>query len=97
MNMILFLPMIPAGANRVDLWLPVPRTDAWQQVTNLCIESPYPCASSDRDGNAMIHIGIDQPKECTLAVTLSFDAVRKEHMQSRPPALLRCLRSSRAI
>ena len=74
---------IPAGAKRLELWLPVPRTDTWQQVTNLRIESPYPYASSDSDGNMMIHIGIDHPRESTFAVTLGFDAVRKEHRRSR--------------
>jgi transglutaminase-like putative cysteine protease len=84
---------IPAGAKHVDLWVPVPHDDAYQQIRNLRIDSPYPYkVATDSHQNAMLHAGIDDPKQSTFAVTLSFDAVRAEHIQSRlfgGPALAR--------
>jgi transglutaminase-like putative cysteine protease len=35
------------------------------------------------DGNAMIHVGVANPKPGALQVTVSFDATRREHIQSR--------------
>jgi len=75
---------IPAGAKQVDLWVPLPHDDAYQQITNLRIDSPhsYKIVAASHE-NTMLHVGIDDPKEGTFAITLSFDAVRAEHIQSR--------------
>ncbi len=84
---------IPAGAKHVDLWVPVPHDDAHQQIRNLRIDSPYPYkVATASHQNAMLHAGIEDPEQSTFAVTLSFDAVRAEHIQSRlfgGPALAR--------
>ena len=84
---------IPAGANHVDLWIPVPHDDAYQQVKNLRIDCPgnYKIATASH-GNSMLHVRIDEPNVSTLAVAMSFDAKRIEHIQSRlfdGPALAR--------
>lgn len=78
------LKQIPADAKHVDLWVPVPHDDAYQQIRHLRIESPYAYKiATASHGNMMLHIGIDQPKESTIAITMSFDATREEHIQSR--------------
>lgn len=84
---------IPSDAKHVDLWAPVPHDDAYQQIKNLRIDSPYAYKiAAASHGNTMLHVGIDQPKESTIAITMSFDATREEHIQSRlygGPALTR--------
>lgn len=75
---------IPAGAKQVDLWVPVPHDDPYQQIKNLRIDSPYPykiATASHED--TMLHVSIDEPKESTFTITLSFDARRAEHIQAR--------------
>jgi transglutaminase-like putative cysteine protease len=84
---------IPSGAKHVDLWVPVPHDDAYQQIKNLRIDSPraYKIATATHE-NTMLHVSIEEPKESTFAITLSFDATRAEHIQSRlfgSPALVR--------
>lgn len=75
---------IPAGAGHVDLWVPLPRDDPYQQIHNRRIESvrSYEITAAP-DGNTMLHVGIDNPRESTLTLRISFDAARQEHVQSR--------------
>ncbi len=75
---------IPPGAKHVDVWIPVPHDDAYQKINNLRIDSPhvYKIATASHE-NSMLHIGIDDPKPRPFTITLSFDAARTEHIQSR--------------
>ena len=34
-------------------------------------------------GNRILHVGIDNPKDTSFTVTMKFDAAREEHRQSR--------------
>src|SRR5438128_342299 len=78
------LKEIPSGTKHVDLWLPVPHEDAYQQIKNLRIDSPYAYKEAMAlDGNTMLHVSIDEPRESTITITMSLDAVRVEHIQSR--------------
>jgi transglutaminase-like putative cysteine protease len=73
---------IPAGTARLDFWMPVPHSDAYQQIANLAVTSPYPYrVSTDALGNRILHVRIDHPKVANLQVTLQFDAARQEHRQ----------------
>ena len=75
---------IPAGADHIDLWLPVPHDDDYQQIRNLRIDSPYPYKiATSTHGNTMLHERVDHPQSGPLTVTLRFDATREEHIQSR--------------
>ena len=75
---------IPAGAKVVDFWVPVPHDDAWQQIRNLRIESPYEYQKTTASyGNTMAHVSIPSPNESTFTITMSFDATREEHIQDR--------------
>jgi Transglutaminase-like superfamily len=74
---------IPAGARHIDVWVPIPHGDAHQQITNLRVYAAYPSAMEQAaDGNTMLHIGRDNPKE-PFTVSISLDAHRQEHVQSR--------------
>ena len=100
---------IPAGAKHIDVWVPIPHGDAHQQITNLRVHSAYPSAIGQAtEGNTMLHIGRDNPNE-PFTVTISLDAHRQEHVQSRlsggprlerdedPVALAQYLRPDRMV
>jgi len=74
---------IPPDAKHVELWVPVPHDDLYQQIKSLRIDSPgaYNIATASHE-NTMLHVSLDDPKESTFAITLSFDARRSEHIQS---------------
>ena len=75
---------IPAGATHLDLWIPVPHDDPYQQIKNLRIESPatYDIAAAP-NGNTVLHVGVDHPAGAPMSLKLSFDATREEHVQPR--------------
>jgi transglutaminase-like putative cysteine protease len=76
---------VPAGARRVDVWLPVPHDDSCQRITNLHVDSPYQYQiATGTEENRVLHIRLEEPKDTNIAVTLGFDAVRKEHVQPLP-------------
>jgi transglutaminase-like putative cysteine protease len=73
---------IPAGAHTVEIWLPEPHDDAFQRITGLHVDSPYPSeTTAGAEGNRMVHIRLTDPKEPSIAVTMRFDAERKERIQ----------------
>jgi transglutaminase-like putative cysteine protease len=74
---------IPAGTKRVELWIPVPHDDPYQTIADVKIETPYAHRIVAGDhGNTMLHIEVDNPSETSIPVTLTFSAVRKEHIQA---------------
>jgi transglutaminase-like putative cysteine protease len=73
---------LPAGANKVELWIPVPHDDLYQRVTALHVETPYAYKIATGDqGNAILHLVVDRPKESAIPVTVTFHAVRRERLQ----------------
>ncbi len=52
------IPAVPAGAKVVDFWIPIPRDDHWQRVTNLKVNSslPWKITEETKFGNRMIHV-----------------------------------------
>lgn len=75
---------ISAGTQKVDLWIPIPHDDEWQQIRSLRVETPahYEIATGPL-GNRMLHLTIAQPKESTIPLTMRFEATRREHIQVR--------------
>jgi transglutaminase-like putative cysteine protease len=74
---------IPAGAKKLELWLPVPHSDPYQQVNRLEIKSPYPYEiRKGQYGNLFLYLSIDEPPAAGFTVAMDFDAVRKEHIQA---------------
>lgn len=75
---------IPAGAKKVDLWIPVPHDSLFQRITNLQIECAHPYQTNTAQyANRVLHISLANPQQSSLAVTVRFNAVRKEHIQER--------------
>jgi transglutaminase-like putative cysteine protease len=79
---------IPAGAQKLDLWIPIPHDDAYQRIANIRVVTPYPykIAAGDQ-GNTMLHLEIARPKESTVPVAVTFEAARTERIQSTVAAL----------
>ncbi len=75
---------IPAGAKKLELWLPIPHNDPYQQVTRLEIRSPYPYEiRRGQYGNSILYISVENPPPISpFTVAIDFDAVRKEHIQA---------------
>ncbi len=75
---------IPSGVTKVELWLPVPHSDGYQEIQNLKIEPPYAYTiATAPDGDQILHLQLDKPEISTLSVELSLDAMRTEHIQTR--------------
>jgi transglutaminase-like putative cysteine protease len=75
---------IPANAQHVDVWVPVPHDDAYQQIRNLHIDSPYAYKiTTAAHGNTMLYVSVDKPRAGSFTITMNLDATRKEHVQSR--------------
>jgi hypothetical protein len=75
---------IPAGAKKVDLWIPVPHDNEFQKIADLKIESPHPYKIQTAEyGNKIMHISLADPQQPAFTVTMRFNATRKEHIQER--------------
>jgi transglutaminase-like putative cysteine protease len=73
---------IPAGTQKLELWIPVPHDDSFQRITYVDVDTPYPHQILTGDqGNTMLHLEIAQPRESSVPVTLTFHAVRLERIQ----------------
>ncbi|HLL14445.1 MAG TPA: transglutaminase-like domain-containing protein [Pyrinomonadaceae bacterium] len=77
---------IPAGARKVDLWIPIPHDTPFQKITGLKIDSPHPYRLHTAEyGNRILHLSLNNPPPPSsgLSVTMSFNAERIEHIQGR--------------
>ena len=75
---------VPAGAKRVELWIPVPHDGPFQTVSGLKIDSPFPYElKTTQYGNRVLHLSVENPTLASFTVTVRFDAVRREHIQER--------------
>jgi transglutaminase-like putative cysteine protease len=73
---------IPSGAQKLELWIPVPHNSTFQTITDLQVESPYPYHIYEAQyGNKILHLSLSNPKPQGFTVTMRFNALRKEHLQ----------------
>ena len=86
------VPVPPAGTKTLDLWLPVPHTDASQDVRDLRIDSPVPYKIEKGEfGNQMLHLRLARYEPATLptaplVVKLTAQITRREHLNLRANA-----------
>ena len=86
------VPVLPASTKTLDLWLPVPHTDASQDVRDLKIESPVPYKIEQGEyGTQMLHLRLARSEPATvpttpLVVTLTARITRREHLNLRANA-----------
>ena len=81
------VPVPPAGTKTLDLWLPLPHSDASQTVDNLTIavEAHMPTAVPAKIergayGNQMAHLHLTTLPTVPLVVTITGRIMRREHL-----------------
>jgi transglutaminase-like putative cysteine protease len=77
------IPGLPADGKLSRIWIPVPQSDAYQAISKLKIESPFPYATH-RDpeyGNEYLYLEVPAAKSSGPAeVHVSFQVARREHL-----------------
>src|SRR5260370_11997988 len=85
------IPRIPAGTKMLRLWIPVPRSDKYQSITRLRIDSPI-SHTVHRDpeyGNNFLYFGAAATRFSEpFTVQMHFQVVRREHRVALQPNLL---------
>ncbi len=71
---------IPAGANHVEAWIPLPREDQFQRITSLNVDTPvhHEIVEQNHNGNRLLHLEASAPVPASIPVTLSFEVKRSE-------------------
>ncbi|HEY2586003.1 MAG TPA: transglutaminase domain-containing protein [Tepidisphaeraceae bacterium] len=73
------IPAVPAGAKRLDLWMPVPSSDAQQAVRDVRVITslPHELAQDSEYGNVILHVWSDQPLADSIDVTVRYTVERR--------------------
>lgn len=73
---------IPAGTQRVEIWLPYPQDDDYQTILDASVSSPYPAEilTAPQYRNTMVHIVVENPSG-SIPVTMKFTVRRLEHVE----------------
>jgi transglutaminase-like putative cysteine protease len=79
---------IPAGARRVDVWLPYPRSDEHQVIRDVEVEAPgrTEVRRDPEFGNSILHVTLERPAPPKLDVALRFEVQRQEWERRDLPA-----------
>lgn len=74
---------IPEGTRKVDVWLPQPVSDEYQDVESLGVDSPVAgTLTQDPDyKNSMLHFVISNPQASSIKITQTFRVRRREHLK----------------
>ncbi|HXT19801.1 MAG TPA: transglutaminase domain-containing protein [Thermoanaerobaculia bacterium] len=101
---------LPAGARRVDVWIPYPHSDENQRIEVLAVEAPtrYQVSTEPRFGNRVLHLSVARPQQpFTLELRARVErreVVRKELSRAaahgrpeRDPALAKWLAADRLV
>src|SRR6266511_2840203 len=77
---------VPAGLDELQVWIPLPASRAWQQVSNVTIDAPFPFTRHREKefGNQYAYAVIKNPPAGDLSVRVRFNATREEASSSRP-------------
>jgi transglutaminase-like putative cysteine protease len=75
----------PAGAKSIRIWLPYPRSDAWQTIRDVVIEAPYSYSvlREPEYGNRILYLESHSPQAGRVVVTMRFEVLRLEEI-NRP-------------
>jgi transglutaminase-like putative cysteine protease len=76
------IPALPPDAKSSQIWIPVPQSDAYQTISDLKIESPFPYAihRDSEYGNAYLYLEVPAAKIAEPAeVRVHFQVLRREH------------------
>jgi transglutaminase-like putative cysteine protease len=76
------VPALPAQAQKLRIWIPVPESNEQQQISGLTLSSPVPYEihREPEYGNPYAYIEVAPPQAATpLEVKMSFQVTRAEH------------------
>ena len=97
---------IPSNATRVDVWIPLPQDDLYQEIITQQIDTPYDWAVyiDPEYGNKILHLSLADADVSTIPITASFRVRRREHVQplligdqAPPPPKERWLQPDRLV
>jgi transglutaminase-like putative cysteine protease len=100
---------VPAGVERLEVWVPLPTDTEFQRIRNLKIDSPYPWSvrREPEHGNSYLYLSAMQPRAGRFEIRVSFDAERGEVLrpaltltsrrEPRPEDLSRYLQPNRLV
>lgn len=72
---------LPAGTKEVKLWLPIPHSDPYQEISGLQITSPVSHQIlTAQYGNQMMYLKVKDPGQSGLTVSFRFNVKRREHI-----------------
>lgn len=74
---------LPAGAHRVEVWLPYPVSDGSQEVTVEAVSAPslYEVVKEPRFGNSILHLSVTDPRGREVAVEMKVRVRRREYVR----------------
>ena len=74
---------IPLGADRVDVWIPLPQDDPYQEIISQQVDAPYGWTihTDPEYGNTMLHLSLADADVRTVPITVRFRVRRQEHTQ----------------
>ena len=70
---------IPEGTKKIAVWIPYPRSDAHQEITDVKVSCPYPARVTREPEyeNSVLYVAVENPRESSFQVEISFDVRRK--------------------
>ena len=84
---------IPSGAAQVDVWIPLPLPDPYQEIITERVDTPFVWTvhTDPEYGNKILHLRLVDTSVRTIPITVSFRVKRREHVQpllwARAPSL----------
>ena len=76
----------PTNEQKLELWIPVPRTNELQKISNLSVAIDYESGDlfyiikkEKKHGNSYLYLRSDEGLESTATIELSFNVTRYEH------------------
>lgn len=71
---------IPKTANNVRIWIPYPKSDAYQQIYHISVDSPYPTRIQEESeyGNSFLYLEINNPQQEEIEISMEILAERAE-------------------
>ena len=81
------LKEIPQNAKTVEIWLPYPQSDRYQEVYNIKVDSPSPATVhyEPEYGNSFLYINVKNPNEKEIRVTMNYLADRYQAINKIEP------------
>src|SRR6266481_5492481 len=74
------IPISNQSAKKLEVWIPLPREDAFQQVRDLKIVAPvhFEIVDQHSNGNRVAHLEAVAPLPASVPVTIAFATIRRE-------------------